>query len=286
MSDTYKKRIIAVATGAAVNLLLFFVKLYIGLSTNSVAIYADSLNSMTDCAVCMAVIIGIYLSSAKKTADYPFGKGRAEELTELLVSAVILISGGAFAYISFERIMYPVPVWYSTAYAVIIAATAAVKLALSFFFSKVSAKLGSDSIRAISTDSRLDFFITLCTLISFTLSSAASFSVDGIAGMIISVLLIAEGIKSSRAAFEKILGKRNAEICDGAKKVIEADESVIGVEEIRYHSYGENGVFNADIITGCVNTEEIQRLECRLRKAIKENYGSEIYFNFGGRYED
>lgn len=285
MSDTFKKRIIAVSTGAAVNLLLFFVKLYIGLSTNSVAIYADSLNSLTDCTVCIAVIIGFCLSASKKNGDYPFGKGRAEELTELLISAVILVSGGIFAYISFERIMYPVPVWYSSLYAVIIAVTAAVKLALSFFFSRVSEKLGSDAIRAISTDSKLDFFITLCTLISFTLSSVANFSVDGFAGMIISAVLIAEGIKSSRTAFEKILGKRNTEVCDKAKAVIESDASVKCVEEIQYHSYGENGVFTAEIKTDCVTVQEFENLSGRLQESVREKFGAEIYLKSGGRDE-
>lgn len=286
MSDTFKKRIIAVAAGGAVNLLLFFVKLYIGLSTNSVAIYADSLNSITDFAVCIAVIIGFFMSASQKTDDYPFGKGRAEELTELLISAVILVSGGVFAYISFERIMYPVPVWYSSLYAAVIAVTAAIKLALSFFFAKASEKLGSDSIKAMSTDSRLDFFITLCTLISFTLSSVASFSVDGIAGMIISVILIAEGIKSSRAAFEKVLGKRNTEKCERAKEIISLDEQVISVEEIQYHSYGENGVFTAKIKTDCATAEELETISARLQRSVKEKFCAEIYLKFGGRDEN
>ncbi len=286
MSGIFKKRIIAVAAGAAVNLLMFFVKLYIGLSSNSVAIYADSLNNMTDCAVCAAVIIGFCLSASKKTGDYPFGKGRAEELTELLVSAVILASGGVFAYISFERILYPVPVWYSSLYAVIIAATAAVKLALSFFFAKASKAFGSNAMKGISADSRLDFFITLCTLISFTLSSKTGFSVDGIAGVIISVILIVEGAKALRAALEKILGKRNIEICEKAKMIIESDASVKCVEEIHYHSYGENGVFTAEINTVCETATELENLGGRLHRLMKENFNSDIYLNFGGQDEE
>ena len=285
MKNTLRKRICVVAVGAAVNILLFFVKLYIGLSTNSVAIYADSLNSLTDFAVCIAVIIGFWLSASQKTEEYPFGKGRAEELTELLISAVILASGGVFAYLSFERIMYPVPVWYSSLYAVIIAATAAVKLLLSFVFAKMSKKLCSDAIKGIAADSGLDFFITLCTLISFSLSSETGFSVDGIAGVIISILLIAEGIKALHSAFAKILGKQNNGICDRAKSIIQTDEAVECVEKIRRHSYGESGVFNADIQTRCKTAEEIHELEIRLQKKIKENFDSEIYFKFGGKDE-
>ncbi|MBQ2842433.1 MAG: cation diffusion facilitator family transporter [Clostridia bacterium] len=286
MSDTTKKRIAVVLFGASVNLLLFFVKLYIGLSSNSVAIYADSLNSMTDCAVCIAAVIGFCIGSAKNTEDYPFGKGRAEELTELLISAVILVSGGVFAYISFERILYPVPVWYSSVYAVIIAATAAVKFVLSFVFAKSAKKLGSGAIKGIAADSGLDFFITLCTLISFTLSSKTDFSVDGIAGVIVGIILIAEGVKSARLSLVKVLGKKNSEICDKAKMLIESDASVKAVEEIRYHSYGESGVFNADIKTDCTTAEEIENLSVRINKTMKENFDSEIYFNFGGRDEN
>lgn len=284
-NSVVKKRIIAVSIGAAVNLLLFFVKLYIGLSSNSIAIYADSLNSMTDCAVCMAVIIGFYLSSSKKTEDYPFGKGRAEELTELLISAVILISGVVFAYISFERIIYPVPVWYSSLYAVIIASTAAVKLTLSFFFAEASKKLGSVVLKGIAADSRLDFFITVCTLISFTLSSKTGFSVDGAAGVIISVILVAEGIKAMRAAVGRTLGKRNGEICEKAKEIMKNDESVVCVGEIQYHSYGENGVFTAEIETDCATAEELENLVWRLSRSVKEHLNSDIYFNFGGENE-
>ena len=176
--------------------------------------------------------------------------------------------------------------WYSTVYAVIIAVTAAVKLGLSFFFAQKAKSFGSDVIKGIAADSRLDFFITVCTLVSFTLSSKTGFSVDGIAGVIISLLLIAEGIKALRAAFEKILGKRNSMICDRAKMIIETDPHVECVEKIRYHSYGENGVFNADIITGCITAEDIKNLERRLHKKIKEEFGSEIYFNIGGKDEN
>lgn len=285
MSDITKKRIAAVSTGAAVNLLLFFIKLYVGLSSNSVAIYADSLNSLTDFGICIAVIVGFCLGNSKKTEDYPFGKGKAEELTELLISAVILVSGAAFAYISFERILYPVPVWHSSLYVVIIAAAAAAKLALSFFFAKTSKKFGSDAMKGISTDSRLDFFITLCTLISFTLSSETGFSVDGIAGVIISIVLIAEGIKSLCRSIGRVIGKRNDEICERAKEIIGLNKSVISVEEIQYHSYGEKGVFTAEIRTDCSTAEEFEKLGISLQKSVRENFDSEIYFKFGGRDE-
>lgn len=276
--DTYriktKKCIFAVAAGAAVNLLLFFVKLYIGLSSNSIAIYADSLNSLTDFAVCIAAAIGFHLASSVSDEKYPFGKGRAEVLTELLVSVVILVSGGAFAYMSFERILYPVPVWYSSVYAVIIATTAAIKLAMAFFFSKISAKLGSDVIKGIATDSKIDFFVTACTLVSFALASKTELSLDGFAGLLISIALIAEGIKSVCTALGKILGKRNDSVCDEAKKLLESEFPSIKITDIQHHAYGEKGVFTADVETK-ITTEELE-IFC-----VKANQKTEELFNSG-----
>lgn len=281
-SSKVKMRIIAVAVGAAVNLLLFFVKLYVGLSSNSVAIYADSLNSLIDFAVCLATAAGFRISSASASEKYPFGKGRAENLTELLISAVILASGGLFAYISFERILYPVPVWYSSLYAVIIALTAAVKLAMSFFFSARFKKLGSDTLKGIATDSRMDFFITVCTLISFLISSRVGFSVDGAAGLLISFTLIGEGIKTVFTSFGKILGKRKDDFCEKAKNIVLSEKNVICVRDIQYHAYGEKGVFTADIVTDCELLQEIEALCSRLNDKIKESFESDIYITFGG----
>lgn len=283
LSVISKKRIAVASVGAGVNILLFFVKLYIGLSVNSVAIYADALNSMADCTVCIAAAIGFCIVSAGKSEKYPFGFGKSEELINILISAVVLITGGAFAYISLERLMYPVPVWYSSLYAVIIAVTAAVKLGLVFFFKISAKKLGSDSIKGISTDSLLDFFITLCTLISFTLSALVDFSLDGAAGMIISIVLVAEGIKMTFSACKTAIGRRNDALCCGVKALIEADEDVDMVIDIQCHSYGETKIFTADVSMNCKSADEIKAVTERLNKKIKQEADACIYLGFGGR---
>ncbi len=283
LSVMSKKRIAVATAGAGVNLLLFFVKLYIGLSVNSVAIYADALNSMADCAVCIAAIIGFYLVSASKSEEYPFGLGKSEELINILISVVILITGGAFAYISLERLMYPVPVWYSSLYAAVIALTAAVKLGLVFFFRYSAKKLGSDSMKGISTDSLLDFFITLCTLISFTISSAADFSFDGAAGMIISIILIAEGIKMTVSASKTAIGRRNDTVCNSARALLESENEVEKVIDIQCHSYGETKIFTSDILVNCKSSDEITAVCERLNEKVKQEFDACIYLCFGGR---
>ena len=276
LTKTSKIRILAVSAGAAVNLILFFAKLYIGLSVNSVAIYTDAVNSLADCAVCIAAAVGFYLISSKPSKKYPFGTGRSEDLLNLLISSVITATGFAFAYSSLERLMYPVPVWYSSLYAVIIASTAAVKLALVFLFKAVSKKHGSQTVKGIETDSLLDFFITLCTLISFTLSEKVNFSVDGAAGMIISIVLIVQGIGMVISVCKKIAGRRDDALCEKAKAAIE--KSGIECTDIQCHSYGDIKVFTADI-----RAEEKDIYE--ITQEFEKETGFRLYVNFGGKDE-
>ncbi len=264
-----KNKITAAAIGASVNLILFFVKLYIGLSTNSVAIYADAVNSMADCAVCIIAVIGFCLISEKPSEKYPFGFGKAEELLDLIVSVVILITGGVFAFVSLERLFYPVPVWYSEIYAVIVAATAAVKLALALYFRSVAKKSQAGIIKGLGTDSMLDFFITLCTLVSFTLSAKANFSVDGFAGIIISILLMIEGIKMTVSAFKTLIGKNNSDECEKIKASIESDDTVEAVHGINYITFGETRVYTAEISINCGSAEEVSDLIERLENAVE-----------------
>lgn len=283
MSHSLKIKITAASVGAGVNLVLFIIKLYIGLSTNSIAIYADALGSIADCAVCAAAIVGFSMLNAAKSESFPFGAGKIEDLLNLIISAVILVTGGAFVYISLERLLYPVPVWYSQLYFVLIAATAAVKLALAFFFKSVFKKTGAPTIKNLQTDSFLDFFITVCTLVSFTLSAKAKFSVDGLAGIIIGFVLAAEGFKMTVSSAAQIIGENDTEECRKMKSLIEADEAVENVSSIQCHRYGETAVFTAEITAACEGSDEFSALSQRLNSLQKN---SKIYLRIGGKDEE
>ncbi len=279
LSYSSKNKITAAAVGAGINLILFVVKLYIGLSTNSIAIYADALGSIADCSVCIASIIGFAMLNAPKSESFPFGRGKIEDLLNLIISAVILITGGSFVYISLERILYPMPVWYSQLYSVLIAATAAVKLALAFFFRLMFGKTGAQTLKSFQTDSILDFFITLCTLVSFTISAKTDFSVDGLAGIIIGMILVAEGFKPFSASAAQILGKNDATECKKIKELIEADDAVNTVNSVQCHKYGEISVFTADISVSCNNAKEVAALSQRLNSL---NQNTKIYLKICG----
>ena len=107
-----KARMRAAVFGICVNLCLFMVKLYVGISTNSISIYVDSLNNALDSVVCIIALVGFWLS-VRTSPKYPFGLGRAEDLTGFITAVVIVGTGFGFGYVSLERTLYPAPVWFS-----------------------------------------------------------------------------------------------------------------------------------------------------------------------------
>lgn len=282
MNNLHKNSYYPIAAAAIINIVLFFSKLYIGLSSNSVAIYADSLNNLLDSGVCLAAVIGLAMLSQKKSKSFPFGTGKAEDLIEFIISVSIIISGCCFGYASVERIFYPMPVWFSVQHAVIIAATAVIKLILSVYLKSVHKKNESGIIKGISADSQMDFFITLCSLISFTLTNRIGYSVDGAAGVIISILMTVQGIKIAIHACSAIMGKNESDMCEKAKKLLESDCSVSHINSVSCHRYGQNRVFTADIETDCETAADIKAMNQRLASVFENELKADIYISFGG----
>ena len=285
MTNSPQKAFRAVIVAAAANLVMFFAKLYIGLSSNSVAIYADSLNNLLDFGVCLTVLIGVTLIFKKKSENYPFGMGRAEDMIEFIISVAIIVSGAYFGYASFERIMYPMPVWFSTQYAIIIAATTFIKLALALYLKSAQKKSGSGIIKGIAADSLMDFFITLCCFVSISLSDRIGYSVDGIAGIIISIIITVQGIKSTIHSCTELIGKNKSDICEKAKTLLESEREVNTVHSVSYHKYGNRRIFTVKANTDCKTSLEIKELLNRLEVLFENELEAEIYISFGGSYE-
>ena len=279
-NNRIKLQLAFIGTGCAVNLALFFVKLYIGLSTNSISVYADSLNNALDSVGCMAALAGIGLLAKKKSPAYPYGFGRAQNITDFLISVCVILTGAYFGYISLERLMYPVPVWFSVKYAAVLAVTAGVKILLGLFFRSGASRVESGTLRAMSYDSFLDFFITMSTIVSMTLSEKAGYSIDGVAGILISVVLTVQGVKLLKDVCSVILGRRDVEKCSEALKIIENEG--LTAEHVDCHLYGEKVVFTADILPD----EKFSEKSMIIKSKIQNEMQAEIYFRFGSETDE
>jgi cation diffusion facilitator family transporter len=267
--------------GAAVNLTLFLVKLYVAVSCNSLSIYLDSFNNAIDSLVCVGVGLGFILSKKGATENYPFGFGRTEGVVNFSVSVIILITGLSFAYSSLGRIIYPLPIWYSSRYALMILLTVPVKILLLAFYRRANKKVGSPVLDSLALDSKLDFFITLCSFAALTFSSQFGFSVDGIAGMIMSVILVAQGIKIVKEAFGSLLGRRDVITCALIKaEISERFEGVLSVDSVQCHIYGDKKI--ANITVRAENADLTQDLLRDIEKSVVPVFADEVYIRTGG----
>ncbi|MBR3817179.1 MAG: cation transporter [Clostridia bacterium] len=193
------------------NLALFLVKLYVGLSSNSISIYSDGVNNMFDGlgALLTAVTLGILGRSLLVGAVAV--KRKTEELLSLVLSALVLCGGAYFAYTSLERLIYPTPVWFSMKYLYILAATATFKLVMFFVYRFMNRKIGSSTVKVMTYDCLLDFCITAVTVVSLAVSAAGSFSVDAVCGLGISAVIITGAVKMLTDKLRRVSGYVPAE---------------------------------------------------------------------------
>lgn len=257
----------------SVNFILFSVKLYVGLSVSSLSIYTDAMNNMLDCVTGFVALAGFLILSKNRNKKYPFGFGRAEDIVSFVMSALIIVAGCSFAYASLERIFYPTPVAYSMKYVYLICITAVVKLVLAFYLKKQTDVFSSDIIKSMYLDSLLDFFITVSVILSFTLSVYTGITTDGAVGLVISILIAANGVKLLIPSVINLLGRRKDKMCNEAEDFIEEVGRGILVEQIECHSYGRNNIFNA-VVSLTSQDADLSLVADEFEKQFE----SEIYF--------
>ena len=178
-----------------VNLILFASKLYIGLASNSISIFSDSVNNLFDSLSVLLTfsVLTVMLKTADKKTVSMAENG--EQLFSFLISVIIVLTGFYFAYSSLERFMYPTPVWYTSLYLWVLIISAFIKLIMFVFLRLAYKRLSSEVLKIISVDSLLDFFITFASVLTLLLSSAEHFSFDALFGLLISAAIIVPGIR-------------------------------------------------------------------------------------------
>lgn len=184
--------ITAVSIGGLVNLGLFFAKLYVGISSNSLAVYCDAINNLGDTFACIIGIIGFIF--AKKTGERK--QKRIQSLCTFVISIIICVTGAYFVYNGMERLMYPLKISYSNEYALIISITIAVKIIMGVMFIAFNKREPSPVLKALVTDSFLDCGITLFTLMGLFLIVKVQFAVDGIFAIVIGTAVTVSSLKN------------------------------------------------------------------------------------------
>ena len=234
-----RKAVFAVIAGGAVNLILFFVKLYIGLASNSLAVLTDAVNNLSDSLGFAIAALGFSAVSRRADGVFSYGYGRAEYLADFLVAAIVCVVGASFLYKAVERFVLPYLMTFTWTYFAVIAATVAVKLLLGVYFRKADSRINSGTLKGASLDSFLDAGITAMTLIGFALNRYSKLRLDALFGLVIGVIMIVNGLKLLFSAAKKLLGTKlpsetEKDIADICASCSERNE----VRTLGLHDYG------------------------------------------------
>ncbi len=225
--------------GIAANLLLFVLKLAVGLFTTSVAVVADAFNNLSDAGTSIVTLAGFHLAGQEADEEHPFGHGRMEYLSGLIVSLVILLVGFELGKSSVERIFAPAPVTLSVLSAVLLCAAVLLKLWMARFYRTLGEAIGSSALRAASRDSLSDCAATALVLVSALLGSRLGVSVDGWAGLVVAALILKAGWDSARETLDPLLGRpMDPELAEDIDRLVLDHPYILGIHDLVYHDYG------------------------------------------------
>lgn len=263
--------------GIAANLFLSGFKAVVGLVTGSIAIVLDSVNNLSDALSSVITIIGTKL--ARKPADkkHPFGHGRVEYLTSLVIAMIILYAGITSTVESVKKIIRPSVPEYSASAIVILASAVIVKILLGLFVKSTGKKVRSDSLVASGKDALMDSIISASTLVAAGIFMLCHISLEAYLGLVISFVIIKAGLDTLKETISKILGERaESGLAKEIKKTIrESCDGIFGAYDLMLNNYGpENHVGSAHIeVPDSWTAEKIDEVSRKIASDVYARHG-------------
>ena len=225
--------------GIAANVLLAGFKAAVGILASSVAIVMDAVNNLSDALSSVITIVGTKLSQRPADRKHPFGFGRVEYFSAIIIAVIVLSAGITSLIESVKKIFNPTEPTYTTLTLVVIVVAIVVKLVLGQYVKRKGEQLKSDALIASGSDALFDAVITLAALVSAGVMLLWGFSLDGILGALISLVIIKAGIEMLASPINELLGKSiPAELTNQIKREVSEFEGVHGVYDLILHNYG------------------------------------------------
>lgn len=225
--------------GIITNVVLVGFKMFVGLLAGSIAIILDAVNNLTDVLSSVVTIIGTKLAMRCPDEGHPYGHGRIEYLTTLLVGVIILATGIMAMVESIPKIIHPELADYSWATIVVVVAGIIVKLLLGGYVRRAGKRFASSSLIASGLDALFDAALSFATLVGIIVTLIFQISIDGILGAIISLFIIKTSIEILSDASNEILGRTaDRELMRKIKELICTFPEVSGAYDLMLHNYG------------------------------------------------
>ncbi len=231
--------VLAGVVGIVLNVILAVGKFIAGILSGSISIVADAFNNLSDAGSSIISLMGFHLGEKKPDRDHPFGHGRMEYISALLVSVVILIMGFELGKSSVDKIINPKPVESSLLTVIILLAAIVVKLYMHFYNRIYGKRINSQAMKATAIDSISDVGATSVVLISIIVGKYTGLNIDGYAGLLVALFIFYAGLRSIKETMDPLLGQApDADFVKCIKEIVDRYEEIIGVHDLIVHDYG------------------------------------------------
>lgn len=261
--------------GVGANVLLAAFKAFAGLLAHSIAIVLDALNNLSDALSSVITIVGMKLAALPADKKHPFGHGRAEYLSAILIAGLVLAAGVSALVESVKKIFHPEPADYSVLTLVIVAAAIVVKLLLGRYTQRVGRATKSDSLIASGADATFDAVISASTLVAAVVTMIWKVSVDGYLGAVIAIVIVRAGVEMLRDTLSEILGQRaDVALSRAIKEAVAAHPGALGAYDLILHNYGPEKMIGS-VHVGVYDTmtaRELHKLTRDIQLDIAEQF--------------
>lgn len=229
--------------GIISNIMLFALKLSIGLYLNSIAVMADAFNNLSDVASSVVTIFGFKMSGKPADKEHPFGHGRFEYIAAMVVSFMVLLVGFEFVKSSVNRIINPEALSFDLFTFVLLMASILIKIWLSFFNRNLGKAIGSKIMEATAFDSLSDVIATSVVALSLAASKWVTFPIDGYIGLAVSIFILYNGFNLIKDTLNPLLGDApDEELVKAIMDKILSYKQIIGIHDLIIHNYGPGRV--------------------------------------------
>ncbi len=235
---------VAGMVGILTNLLLAGTKIVTGVLFGAIAIMADGINNLSDSLSSIITLVGFRLSSVQADEDHPYGHGRMEYITTMLISMVMVVVGFTLIQESVPKILHPVQAAFSWLVYGALGLSIVVKLWQGLFYRAMGRAIESDTLRANFRDSINDVVSTSAILLSVAITRLTGYNTDGIMGVLVALFIMYSGIMLMRDTIQLLLGEgADAALAGRIKGAMMEYEGIVGVHDLEVHNYGPGRMF-------------------------------------------
>ena len=225
--------------GIGLNILLFAGKLAAGTLSGSIAITADAFNNLSDAGSSVVTLLGFRLAGKKPDAGHPFGHGRLEYVSGLIVAGLILLMGAELAKSSLDKILHPEAVTFSWLAAGILLASIGVKLYMYLYNRAVGKKIKSAAMSATAADSLSDTAATSAVLLAMVIGKLTDVQLDGWVGLVVALFILWSAVQAARDTISPLLGQApDPMLVKEIESLVMAHDTVVGIHDLVVHDYG------------------------------------------------